>query len=341
MRIGIVGYQASGKSTLFQWLTRVAPDPASVHQGQSAICHVPDDRIEALTEIYQPKKITRAGIELVDTPGLARSHEGSAAKLVLIRESDCLVIVVAAFGGADPRSDLESFKDDLLIADLDIIGRRLERLAEQVKKPRPNRDDLLAEQAALQQLQASLEQHGHIDDVKLTADQEKQLKAFQLFSQKPRFFLINTDDEVTDMAPLEALAPQGTPCRAVPLQLQLELENLSDQERREFCQEMGVQAADRAGLIRELMDASGQMLFFTAGPKEVRSWMIRKGTTAVEAAGDIHTDLAKGFIRAEVMRVEDLVRLGSERAVKAEGLMRQEPRDYIIQDGDVVLIRHN
>ena len=135
--------------------------------------------------------------------------------------------------------------------------------------------------------------------------------------------------------------PEGTPGRAVSLQLQVELEGLSEEERASFCEEMGVQAADRAALIRDLMDASGQMLFFTAGPKEVRSWLVPKGTTAVEAAGNIHTDLAQGFIRAEVMKVDDLVRLGSERAVKAEGLMRQEPRDYVLADGDVVLIRHN
>ncbi len=341
MRIGIVGYQGSGKSTLFQWLTGVEPDPAAVHQGQAAICHVPDDRIEALAQIYQPKKITRAGIELVDTPGLARSHEGSATRLALIRESDCLVIVVAAFAGADPKVDLESFKDDLLIADLDIISRRLERLAEQVKKPRPNRDALLAEQAALEQMQAALEEHGTVEGIELSVEQQKQIKAFQLFSQKTRYFVLNVDDETTDFAQFEQLVPAGIGRSAVPLQLQIELERLPEDERREFCEEMGVEVADRAGLIRDLMEASGQMLFFTAGEKEVRSWMIRKGTTAVEAAGDIHTDLARGFIRAEVMRVDDLVQLGSERAVKAEGLMRQEPRDYVLADGDVVLIRHN
>ncbi len=341
MRIGLVGYQGSGKSTLFRWLTGVEPDPAAVHQGQTAICHVPDPRIEELARIYEPKKITRAGIELVDIPGLARTHEDSAAKLVLLRESGALVIVVAAFGDANPRADLESFRDDLLIADLDIITRRLERLAEQVKKPRPNRDDLLAEQTALQQLQQALEKEGNIDGVELTARQQKQLKAFQLFSQKPRFVVINVDDSVSDLEPFEALVPEGTPGRAVSLQLQVELEGLSEEERASFCEEMGVEAADRAALIRDLMDASGQMLFFTAGPKEVRSWLVPKGTTAVEAAGNIHTDLAQGFIRAEVMKVDDLVRLGSERAVKAEGLMRQEPRDYVLADGDVVLIRHN
>src|SRR5512143_905458 len=145
MKIGIVGYQGSGKSSLFSWLTGVAADPALAHAIQSAMASVPDARVAQLCEIYRPKKITQAHLEMVDTPGLSRTHEGSAQKLALIREAGCLVVVVAAFGGANPAADLQSFEDDLLIADLDIVSGRVERLKDALRKPRPNREEQQAE----------------------------------------------------------------------------------------------------------------------------------------------------------------------------------------------------
>jgi ribosome-binding ATPase len=145
MKIGIVGYQGSGKSTLFQWLTGVVPNPAHAHQAQTAMATVPDPRVASLCEVYKPKKVTQASLEMVDTPGLSRSHEGSAARLAMIREAGCLVVVVAAFDGSDPMADLTNFEDDLLIADLDIVSGRIERLHDQIKRPRPNRDELQKE----------------------------------------------------------------------------------------------------------------------------------------------------------------------------------------------------
>src|SRR4029077_14906478 len=138
MKIGIVGYQGSGKSTLFHWLTGVAPDAALAHVSQSAMAPIPEARIEELCGVYKPKKITMASLEIVDTPGLSRTHEGNAARLALIREAGCLVLVVAAFGGRDPLTDLASFREDLLLADLEIVSGRVGRLRESVKKPRPN-----------------------------------------------------------------------------------------------------------------------------------------------------------------------------------------------------------
>jgi hypothetical protein len=340
MKTGIVGYQGSGKSTLFEWLTGVPPDLAKAHETQSAMAPVADERVKPLCEIYDPKKVTEAALEIVDTPGLSRSHEGSAAKLAMIREAGCLVVVVAAHGGANPVADLSNFDDDLLIADLDIVSGRVERLREQVKKPRPNRDEWQQELEALEPLVEVLEGGQRLRDFELTPAQLKATRSFQLFSEKPRFVIFNSAD---DQSPEEydEKIPHGARGTAVSLSLQLELAQLADGERDEFCNEMGVEVYDRGGLIREIMDASGQMLFFTAGDKEVRTWMIRKGGTAVEAAGNIHTDLAQGFIRAEVMTCEDLFRLGSEREIKANSLMRQEHKEYGIQDGDIVLIRHN
>jgi len=340
MKIGIVGYQGSGKSTLFHWLTGVAPDPAKAHETQTAMASVVDARVPGLCEVYKPKKVTHAALEIVDTPGLSRSHEGSAAKLATIREAGCLVVVVAAYGGNDPGADLSNFNDDLLIADLDIVSGRVERLRDQVRRPRPNREELQKELTALEPLVAVLESGQTLREAALTPDQLKATRSFQLFSEKPRLVVINITD---DMSPeeMDSGIPAGVNGVAVSLALQLELAQLGEAERRAFCEEMGVAAYDRDALLQRIMDASGQMLFFTAGEKEVRTWMIHQGGTAVEAAGGIHTDLAKGFIRAEVMTCDDLLRLGSEREIKAHGLLRQEHKDYVIRDGDILLIRHN
>ena len=341
MKIGIVGYQGSGKSTLFHWLTGVAPDPALSHTIQSAMATVPDDRVEQLRGIYKPKKVTQASIELVDTPGLARSHEGSAQKLAMIREAGALIVVVANFGGAEAGADLQNLADDLLIADLDIVTGRVERLRDSVKKPRPGREKEQEELILLEPLLAELEAGRPLHQQPLSPEQRRAIKSFQLFADKPRLVVVNTVDDDTQANRFQKLAPEGTELVALSLTLQMDLAAMSPAEREEFCREMHVQPFDRDQLLRRIMHASGQMLFFTAGEKEVRTWLIRQGGTALEAAGGIHTDLARGFIRAETMSVADLVRLGSEREIKAAGLMRQEPKDYVIQDGDIITIKHN
>ncbi|MDX1946535.1 MAG: DUF933 domain-containing protein [Pirellulaceae bacterium] len=341
MKIGIVGYQGSGKSTLFQWLTGVAPDPSLAHTIQSAMAPVPDGRVAQLCKIYNPKKITQAAIEVVDTPGLSRDHEGSAQKLATIREAGALVVVVAGYGGANPAADLQNFGDDLLIADLDVMSGRVERLRDSVKKPRPNREQEQKELELLEPLLAELEAGRPLAGQPLSAEQRKAIKSFQLFADKPRLVVVNLADDDTDPARFASLATPGTDVVALSLTLQMDLAAMPAEERQAFCAEMGVQPFDRDQLLRRIMLASGQMVFFTAGEKEVRTWLIRQGGTALEAAAGIHTDLAKGFIRAETMTVGDLVRLGSEREIKAAGLVRQEPKDYVIQDGDILLIKHN
>src|SRR5262245_49222722 len=341
MKIGIVGYQGSGKSTLFSWLTGVAADPALAHATQSAMATIPDDRVAQLCEIYKPKKITQAALEIVDTPGLARTHEGSAQKLAAIREAGALVMVVAAFGGSEPAADLRNFDDDLLIADLDIMSGRVERLKDQLRKPRANKEKDQEELDLLLPLLAELESGKPLHSYPLSAEQRRATRSFQLFSEKPRLIVINTADDEGNPERFQSLAAPGTELFAFSVSLQMDLEAMSPGEREEFCREMHVRPADRDHLIRRIMHASGQMIFFTAGEKEVRTWLIRQGGTALEAAAGVHTDLARGFIRAETMSVPDLVRLGSEREIKAAGLVRQEPKDYVIQDGDIILIKHN
>jgi GTP-binding protein YchF len=341
MKIGIVGYQGSGKSTLFQWLTGVAPDPALAHATQSAMATIPEPRMAQLCEIYKPKKITQAALEIVDTPGLSRTHEGSAQKLAAIREAGALVMVVAGFGGNDPAADLRNFDDDLLIADLDILSGRVERLKDQLRKPRANKEKDQEELDFLTPVLAELEAGRPLVNFPMSPEQRKAIKSFQLFSDKPRFIVVNTADDEAKPDRFQSLAAAASELFAFSVTLQIDLAAMSAEERDEFCREMQVQPMDKDHVIRRIMHASGQMIFFTAGEKEVRTWLIRQGGTAVEAAGGIHTDLARGFIRAETMSVADIVRLGSEREIKAANLMRQEPKDYVIQDGDIINIKHS
>lgn len=339
MKIGLVGYQGSGKTTLFEWLTGVAADLASAHTGQSAMAAVPEPRVKLLCDIYHPKKVTLASLELVDTPGLSRTHEGNAARLAIIREAGCLVLVVAAFGGSDPLTDLASFREDLLLADLEIVTGRVERLRESVKKPRPNRDQELAELAALERVLAALEAGTPLTSDKMSEEDSRATRSFRLMWEKPMLVIVNTadDDEATRFdRPATAHEPRML---AVRIGLERELERMEPADRAEFEEELGLTGSRRDEVLRAILDASGQMLYFTAGEKEVRTWMLRQGGTALEAADAVHSDLARGFIRAETMQVDDLVRLGSEREVKAAHLVRQEPKDYVVRDGDILHIK--
>ncbi|HYW78918.1 MAG TPA: DUF933 domain-containing protein [Thermoguttaceae bacterium] len=341
MKIGLVGYQGSGKSTLFEWLTSVASDPAQSHTAQSAMATIPEPRIEQLCEIYNPKKVTRASIEVVDTPGLSRTHEGNAARLALIREAGCLVLVVAGFDGSDPMADIRSFDEDCLLADMEIVSGRVGRIEESLKKPLPRaeREQLVHEEETLKLVLEAIENGEPILEADLTEEQQKVTRAFRLLSSKSRMVIVNTADDEDNADRFLAGSTDEIPILALPARLELELSQMEPDERHEFEQEMELESVDRDHIIRRLLEVSGQQLFFTAGEKEVRTWLLPQGGTAVEAAGNIHTDLARGFIRAEIMTVADLVRLGSEREVKAQHLVRQEPKDYVIQDDDILLVR--
>lgn len=339
MKIGIVGYQGSGKSTLFEWLTGVAPDLAQAHVGQSAMSPLPEPHVEPLCAIYHPKKITLASLEFVDTPGLNRKHEGNAARLAVIREAGCLVIVAAAFGGGDALADAERIQEDFLLADMEIVSGRIERLRESVKKPRPNREQEAAELSALELVMHALEAGTPIADAQMSEDQRKATRSFRLLTEKPQFVICNLPDDATDPAKCIAASTPARRVTGVPISLELELARMPDEDRAEFEKEFHLPGPRKNELLREVLDASGQILYLTAGDKEVRTWLLRRGGTALEAADNIHSDLARGFIRAETMHADDLIRLGSEREVKAQNLVRQEPKDYVVKEGDILHVR--
>ena len=341
MKIGLVGYQGSGKSTVFEWLTGVKPDPALGHTSQSAMAAIPEPRVEGLCKIYSPKKISIASLELVDTPGLSRTHEGSAARLALIREAGCMVLVIDAFRSADPLADMRAFDEDLMLADMEILLNRTKRVEESLRKPLPKAEaeTLQHEQATLKKVLDVIESGKPLRDAAMTDEQLKVTRAFRLFAEKPRVVLFNTGDDESNPQRFTSLSTAEAPVLAVSVGLELELAKMSPEDRKAFQEEMGVGGADRDAVIRTLLQTSGQRLFLTAGEKEVRTWLLHQGGTALEAAASIHTDIARGFIRAEIFDYRDLMRLGSEREVKAAHLVRQEPKDYVIQDDDILFIR--
>ncbi|MDR2641444.1 MAG: DUF933 domain-containing protein [Planctomycetaceae bacterium] len=339
MKIGLVGYKGSGKSMLFQWLTGQKPDPAMAHSLQSATVLIPEPRFQALSEIYKPKKITYAGIEIVDTPGLSRDQNGNATRLGQLRETDALIWVVPVFEGSEPFKEIAAFNDDVVIADLEIVLNRMEKVQEQNKRPVPKNEHerLEIEYETLKLLQEGLESGKPIKDDQLTQEQQRLTRGFRLLSSKPRMLMINTADDETDLNQYKKYAESDVPLVAVSVRLELELESMSATDKDAFLDEMQLSATDKNLVIKTILDASGQMTFMTAGEKEVRTWLIPKNGTALDAAAAIHSDMAKGFIRAEVTKADDLIRLGSERAVKAENLVRREPKDYIVNDGDIFL----
>ncbi len=339
MRIGLVGYSGSGKSSLFTWLSGVEADPSAVNSSQIATVSIPEPRILDLCKIYKPKKVTYASLEIVDTPGLSRDHVGNVTKLGRLREADYLVCLVPAFSGAKVDVEIQSFVEDMILADLEIVVNRLEKLAEQRKKHLPKEDleKLAIENDALELIRARLESGNPILAEEMSDDHYHATRSFRFLTEKRRMIFVNTGDDETDFEQYQRFATEKEPLLAASVGLETELDKTSKEEAEAFCQEMGLKRVGRDLIVRSIMDYSGQMVFLTAGEKEVRSWLTSKNGTALEAAGKIHSDFVKKFIRCEVIACDDLVRLGSEREVKAAGLNHRETKEYVVKEGDVLL----
>lgn len=337
MRAGLVGFAGSGKSTLFQLLTGATPDPGKVHSGQVGIATLNDPRLDFLTEMHRPKKVTPATVELLDTPGLIQgSHGDNPQRLALIREGDALLIVLNAFAGSDPAAELAAFREELLFADLSVVTNRAERLEASVKKPRPDREVQLKELDVVKRVLGSLETGEPVASLNLTEEEKKPMRSFGLLTGKPQVVLLNAThgDPIPDA--VLAMAPDAL---AIDAKLELELAEMNAEDRSAFMADLGLTELGRDRIIRAAYDAVGIITFFTAGEPETRGWNLERGGTAVDAAGKIHTDLARGFIRAEVTAFDDLQRLGSVREVKANNLQRLEGKDYIVKDGDIMFFR--
>lgn len=337
MRAGLVGFAGSGKSTLFQLLTGVVPDPGKVHSGQVGIATLDDPRLRFLTGLHSPKKVTSATVELLDTPGLIQgTHGDNPQRLGLIRQSDALLIVLGAFSGAEPAADLSAFRDEILFADLGVVTNRAERLEADVKKPRPEREAMLKELDVVKRVRDALETGAPIASLELTEDEKKPMRSFGLLSDKPQVVILNAPQGTEVPEALLAMAPGAL---VIDAKLELELTEMDAAERASFVEEFGITELGRDRIIRAAYDAVGIITFFTAGEPEVRGWNLERGATAVEAAGKIHTDLSRGFIRAEVTAYDDLARVGSVKEAKAQNLQRLEGKDYVVKDGDIMYFR--
>lgn len=341
VKIGLVGYLGSGKSTVFELLTGTRPDPARAQLGQAGSAVVPDQRFDRLVELYRPKKAVPSRIELLDTPGLHRDeHEGNAGRLAVIREAAALAHVVGVFAGADPLADVRAFQEDLVLADLQVVSGRIERLKKDVGKARPDRDELQHELEALQPLYERLNEGRSLLDVELTDSHEKACRQYALLTRKKQLVVLNTADSDVDPTLVEAVQNEGFPVVAGPFGLELEVQQLPEEDRAEFAAAMDLAEPSREKLLRAVFEVTDQITFYTcAANKEVHARLLKRGSSVLEAAGEIHTDLARGFVRAEVWQVDDLLRLGSERELKAAGLHHVVDRSYVVQDGDEIFIR--
>jgi ribosome-binding ATPase len=344
MKVGLVGFAGSGKSTVFQWLTGEAPDPAKVQQGQMAMADLPDERLDKMSAHFKPKKGTKyAAIAFLDTPGLmADERKDNPRRLGILREANGLLVVLDGFSATNLAEQLTKFREELVFADLDIVSNRADRLTAQMKRTKPakEREQDQAELETVKKVQAALEAGHTPREMSLRPEEEKLIRSFQLLTLKPEMVFVNRGDAGGSLpADLLKLAPRAV---GAPVQLERELAELDDESRAAFAADLGISGSSRGQTIRDIFYGMGRIVFFTVGDDECRAWAIDRGIPAVEAAGAIHTDLSKGFVRANVMSYPDFLAAGyEEKHCKTNGTLRQESKEYVVQDGDIMHILAN
>ena len=354
MQTGIIGLPRVGKTTLFRILTKAHVDARGAQTAHVGVAKVPEPRLAELAKLYDPKKITYATVQYVDLPGVQK--ERMRESLATLRDVDAIAHVIRVFdnssvphseGSIDPLRDATNLDLELILSDHDQVSKRLERVEKDLKK---KKDPLLElEKSVLEKCKAHLEAEKPLRELELSAEERKPIGGFLFLSQRPMLYVLNLgDDEAAELDKAiekhKLSALQGRPNTAVVAvcgRLEAELAEMEEKEAAELLASYGLKEPGLNRLIRATYDLMGLFPFFTAGEPEVRAWTIRKGSTAVKAAGEIHSDIEKGFIRAEVVRCEDLLAAGSIAAAKEKAQVRLEGKDYIVQEGDVILFRHS
>ena len=349
MRVGIAGFPRSGKTTIFNALTGQHADvggfsePGKVHLGT---IKVPDPRIERLSAIFHPRKTTFAEIVFVDFPPASDAAGGSAlesATVTQMRESDALVQVVRGFSdplsgdAPDAARDVTNFKSELVLADLVLVEKRLERLRKE--KGREH------ERALLEHCKDTLDAERPLRHLELSAEESALIAGFGFLSRRPLMVVLNVG-EADVRAPLPAslaaaLAAEHVEGLVLSGKIEMEIASLEPQDRRVFLEDLGLDAPAAERFIRAAYELLDQISFLTSGEDEVRAWTIKRGTTAVKAAGKIHSDIERGFIRAEVVHYDDFVHYGSDAKCREAGKLRLEGKDYVVKDGDIIHFRFN
>jgi len=354
LRAGLIGLPSSGKTTLFQLLTsaREAPRTQGKVEANVGISRVPDPRLDRFTEMFQPKKRVPATVEFADMAA-GRSEAKSLVDVVAYKNADALLHVVRAFrdpsvahpsGSIDPLRDARVVEEELVLADLGVTERRLERLEKDLKKNASA--DLKREQDVLLQCKATLEDGRALRTLGLTGDDLRRLRGFQLLSAKPLLLVLNLDE--ADVSAMDAstavLRTFASGARAgvvgVCAKIELEISQLDTADASAFMSDLGLKESGLDRVIRAAYDLLGYISFFTVGEDECRAWSIPRQTPAVEAAGAIHSDIQRGFIRAEVVPGATLLARGSLAACRDHGELRLEGKEYLVADGDVINFRH-
>lgn len=342
MKMGLVGYAGTGKSTVFEWLTGEKPDPSKVQQGQTAMADVPDERLAKIAAVIKPKKTTYTKVAVLDTPGLMIGEQkDNARRLGVIREANGMVIVLDGFSRTDFAEQLKKFREELLFADLEVVSNRIPKVVAGLKKAKPakEREAEEWELALLQRVVAAFEAGKPASALGLTAEEDKALRSFQLLTLKPEIAFVNRGDSgFNDPLPADLLTLEPHAVQA-PVKLEMELLALGDEDRATFMADLGVTDFRRGPTIRAMFYGVGREVFFTVGEDECRTWSIPKACEAVEAAGCIHKDLSERFVRANVISYDDFVACHySEKEAKAKGLNRTEGKNYIVKDADILHI---
>ncbi len=358
LRIGIVGLPQTGKTTLFQILTRAHGSGTGSGRQEThvGVVRVPDARLDRLTELFKPQKTVHATIEYMDMPGSVIELARTGVQSQALRELDALVHVARAFqdesvpheaGSVDPRRDIENVELELILSDLVVVEKRLERLEKDVKKQK--NPAMEKELQVLNICKAALEKQTRLREVELNAEETKVIRGFTFLSRKPMLYVLNlgeTDVARANLAEQFAVEAglkqrQRTGVSAICGKVEAELAQLGDADAAEFLASYGLKESAVSRLIRASYQLLGLISFFTVGEDECRAWTIRAGSTALEAAGEIHSDIQRGFIRAEVVKYEDLMAAGSLAEARTRAQLRLEGKEYIVADGEVVHFRHS
>jgi len=360
MKTAIIGLANSGKTTVFNALTglnlEVTSYPTISSETFVGVVKVPDARITRLTEIYKPKKSTQATVEYIDFIGLTKGDMDQNRKVFdLIKDADALVHVVRGFvdetvshpmGSVSPRRDAETIELEMIFGDLELVEKRLDRMEEGAKRGKKP-DEI--EQKLLQKCKDALENETALRDVDFTDEEQKAMKSLQFMSIKPQLVVINVSDEEINSEKTKAAVESireyfsGRFVKVISLsgKIEMEITQLSDDEAKAFLEDLGIEEPALNKLIDLSYDLLGFISFLTSGEDEVRAWTIKKGTDAQRAAGKIHSDIERGFIRAEVVAYNDFVTHGSMTAAKEKGLVRLEGKTYVVKDGDIINFRFN
>ena len=355
MKVALVGLLQSGKSTILSAISGKAMHAAGSTAIGEAIVSVPDERLDWLVKYHNPKKTTYATIDCLDLPGFnfTDDHGRAAARRLIgqIRTVDMLVIVVRAFENPavppyreaiDPARDLTELRTELLLSDLELVTTRIENLEKQAHKPTKTQPQDKAELALQKKLQETIEAEKPISTAIETDAQREIIKSLGFLTLKPIVVVVNVGENQLDKkfdfnARLDSSVPVTTMCA----ELEYELAQLDAGSRPEFMASLGITEPAASKFVKSCYSAAGLISFLTVVSDELRAWPIKRGTIAVDAAGKVHTDIKRGFIRAETMAFDDLKTLGSEKAVKAAGKVRLEGKDYIVRDGDIINFRFN